>query len=175
MTKLATPIAAALAVLVLVAAFTDIRSRLIPNPLVVAATIAGVSLNLWLHGWHGLGQSALGLLVGFGLLLLPFLLRGTGGGDVKLLAAIGSLAGPMNTLVIFILMAVSGGVMAVALLLWKGGLLQALRNVGTILNELAHARAPHQTRPDLTLESEQSVKLPYAIPIAFGTLLFLIL
>ncbi|MBI4905307.1 MAG: prepilin peptidase [Acidobacteria bacterium] len=173
MTKLVLPIAAALASLVIVAAYSDVRTRLIPNALVSAGAIAGVSLNLWLYGWHGLLQSLLGLVVGFAVFLLPFLLQGTGGGDVKLMAAIGSLAGPMNTLVIFVLVAVSGGVMAIGLLLIKGGMLQTFRNVGFILKELAHGRAPHESRPDLSLDSERSVKLPYGVPIAVGTLLFL--
>jgi prepilin peptidase CpaA len=175
MTKLEPPLAIALATLVCIAAAWDIQTRRIPNPLVLAGAAAGLLLNIRIHGWMGVKSSLLGLLVGLAVFLPPFLLQGKGGGDVKLMAAIGSMAGPANALVIFILVAISGGLMAVALLLWKGGLMRALRNVAFILSELAHGRAPHEKRPDLTLDSDQAVKLPYGVAIAAGSLFFLLL
>lgn len=174
-TKLQGPLAIALVALVCIAAAWDIRTRRIPNPLVLTGAAAGLLFNITIHGWLGVKSSLLGLLVGLAVFLPIFLLQGKGGGDVKLMAAIGSMAGPANTLVIFILVAISGGVMAGALLLWKGGLLRALQNVAFILSELAHARAPHEKRPDLTLDSDQAVTLPYGVAIAAGSLLFLLL
>lgn len=90
------------------------------------------------------------------------------------MAAVGSLAGPLNTFSIFILTAIFGGLLALGMLFWKGGLGRALANTGFIVGELAHGRAPHQQRPDLTLAGP-GPKLPYAVPIAIGTLVFLIL
>ena len=98
-----------------------------------------------------------------------------GGGDVKLMAAIGAIAGPINTMVIFVFTAIFGGVLAAGLILWKGNAGVALRNIGFILSELLHLRAPHLSRPDLSLDSSRSLKLPYAVPIALGCLLFLLL
>ena len=47
-----------------VATFTDLRSRRIPNWLVLPFLVAGIVVSGWLHGWHGIGQSFAGL--GFG-------------------------------------------------------------------------------------------------------------
>jgi prepilin peptidase CpaA len=175
MTRLAPFLATFLALLVCTAAIWDIRTRRIPNPLVVTGAVAGLLGNFWLWGWVGARSSLLGLLFGGALFLLPFLLQGKGGGDVKLMAAVGALAGPGNIFVIFVLVAISGGVMALALLLWKGGLLRALRNVGFIFSELLHGRAPHHGRPELSIDHPQSVRLPYGVAIAAGSLLFLLL
>jgi len=172
MTKLPFPIVAALVALVLSAAVTDIRSRRIPNSLTLAGVIAGLVLQLALGGWLGLRASLLGLAVGFVVLLPPFLLRGGGAGDVKLMAGVGALAGPWNTVTIFVLTAIFGGVLAVGLLLWKGGLGRALWNTSFIVGTLAQGRLPQKEREDLTLEGP-GLKLPYALPIALGTLVFL--
>jgi prepilin peptidase CpaA len=40
-----------------VATFTDLRSRRIPNWLVLPFLVIGISVSGLLHGWHGLGQS----------------------------------------------------------------------------------------------------------------------
>lgn len=172
---LAMPLKIALAVLVLAAAATDISRRVVPNALTVTGLICGFLLNTSLHGWGGLKLSLFGLIVGLALFLPLFLLRGMGGGDVKLMAAIGSMAGVTDTIIIFILTALFGGVLALLLLLWKGGLGRALRNTGLILGELVRLRVPHVAHPELALEHEKSVKLPYAIAIALGTLTFLVM
>ncbi|MBL8216854.1 MAG: prepilin peptidase [Bryobacterales bacterium] len=174
MTTLPFPILAALVALVLSAAATDLRNRRIPNSLTVGGVVAGLVLNLGINGMIGARASLLGLALGFVVLLPPFLLRGGGAGDVKLMAAVGALAGPLNTFSIFILTAIFGGVLALALLFWKGGLGRALSNAGFIVGQLAQGRSPHAQRPDLTLEGP-GPKLPYAIPIAMGTLTFLAL
>lgn len=173
MTHLDTPLVISLALLVLLAAASDIRTRRIPNPLTVTGAIAGFILNAALHGIPGARSSLLGLALGAAIFLPLFLLRGRGGGDVKLMAAAGAIAGPSNTFLIFVLTAVTGGILALVLLLWKGGLSTVLRNCAFILYELAHLRAPYHRHPELTLENSTTPKLPYAVPIALGSLLFL--
>ena len=174
MTPLPFPLPAVLATLVVLAAVLDFRSRTVPNWLTVSGAVAGVALHVWLNGWGGLRFSLLGLGLGFLIFLPLFALRGMGGGDVKLMAAVGAMAGVSNTFVIFILTAVLGGVLAVGMLLWKGGLGRTLRNVGYILSQLVRGKAPHQERPELDIDQSSSLKLPYAIPIALGTLLYLV-
>ncbi len=71
----------------------DIRERRIPNILVFPAAIVGLTLNLVLRGWEGLGFGLKGLAVGFALLLIPYLVGGMKAGDVKFLAAIGAFTG----------------------------------------------------------------------------------
>ena len=78
-------------VLLVLCAYWDVRYRRIPN----WATLPGVALGLGLNGlflgWQGMKESGLGLLVGFGALVVLFVLGWMGGGDVKLMAAVGAL------------------------------------------------------------------------------------
>ncbi|MFN7935859.1 MAG: prepilin peptidase [Bryobacteraceae bacterium] len=174
MTPLPFPLPAALAALVVLAAVLDFRSRTVPNWLTVSGAVTGVALHAALSGWGGLKFSLLGLGLGFLIFLPLFALRGMGGGDVKLMAAIGAMAGVSNTFVIFILTAVLGGMLAIGMLLWKGGMGRTLRNVGHILSQLGKGKAPHAGRPELDIDQSSSLKLPYAIPMALGTLLYLV-
>lgn len=97
MTELTTTI---LTVLVLVVAFYDLRERRIPNFLVFPAMLVGVLIHLLAGGGglHGQGEygrltGLVGLVAGFLLLLIPYVVGGMKAGDVKFLMAIGALAG----------------------------------------------------------------------------------
>lgn len=72
---------------------TDLRSRRLPN----ALTLGGAAVALALHAIAGDGAGVLDSLVGgcicAALLVVPFLLKAAGGGDVKMLFAIGCLYG----------------------------------------------------------------------------------
>lgn len=107
---------------------------------------------------------ALGLLLFF----LPFALRGLGGGDVKLMAALGAWLGPIDVFWAAMYTGVAGGVLALALALHTGYLGTALTNVRALL---LHFRVTGLTpMPDLTLERSHAPRLCYAVPIAIGTL-----
>jgi prepilin peptidase CpaA len=107
-----------------------------------------------------------GLLVGLGLLLPLFALRGLGGGDVKLLAALGAWIGPGAALWMVLWAAVAGGPLALAVALRAGYLRSALQNVWSLLMfwRVSGLR-PH---PSLNLNISGAPRLPYALPIAVG-------
>ncbi|MDQ1452011.1 MAG: prepilin peptidase CpaA, partial [Acidobacteriaceae bacterium] len=44
--------------------FTDLRSRRIPNWVVLPFLVAGVVVSGWMHGWSGMGQSVAGMALG---------------------------------------------------------------------------------------------------------------
>ncbi len=94
-----------------VATFTDLRSRRIPNWLVLPFLVLGISVSAWLHGWHGLGQSFEGLGLGFFIYGILFWLGGMGAGDVKLCAAIGAWIGPDQLFIALVITGLVGGVM----------------------------------------------------------------
>src|SRR5688572_12919367 len=76
------------------AVVTDLRSRRISNRLTVPVMALGLAAGgLW-GGWGGLANSVSGLLLGAALLLLPWVFGALGGGDLKLMAAVGALKGP---------------------------------------------------------------------------------
>src|SRR5580704_3971926 len=105
-----------LGILTLVAAGFDIRYRRIPNWLVLAGIVAGFVWNLYSSSWSGLGHAAAGLGLGFALYFPLYLLRARGAGDVKLLAAVGAIVGPMNCFWVFLLTALLGGAIAMVVL-----------------------------------------------------------
>lgn len=162
-------IAMAALVLALIAGIFDFRSRRVPNWLSVTGLATGLSLNLYLAGLMGLKTSLLGLGLALLFYLPLFLLRAMGGGDVKLMAAMGSMVGPDAWLIVFVLTALLGGVVAIALLVYRGGLSTALGNVGRILTSLGQAQAPHVAHPELDIAHPRATTLPHAVVIAIGT------
>ncbi len=161
--------------LVLIAAICDIRTRRIPNWLTLAGVFAGVVVNAWRLGGNGLKMAGLGFGVALLIYLPLFWLRAVGGGDVKLMAAAGALVGPGNWVAIFALSGVTGGLVAVGILLRRGRLGRALSNAGFILGELARFRAPYARKSELDIGHPRAVTLPHAVAIAIGSLLFLLL
>jgi len=151
-----------------VATFTDLRSRRIPNWLVVPFLVIGISVSGWLHGWHGLGQSFEGL--GLGLLIYGFLfwMGGMGAGDVKLCAAIGAWIGPDQLFIALIITGLAGGAMV---LCWAtfGGFLKDLFTGTSSLVFGIKERGSFRD-PELVLSNPRKRKIPYAPAIAIGTL-----
>ena len=132
-----------LAVLLLMAAWTDIRSRTISNE--INAAIALFSIAFWWVVGEPLWPDV-ALRVGIALLIfvafaLLFLLRMMGGGDVKMIAAL-ALWLPLQALMPMLsVMALTGGVIAVFLL-------------------VRHRWRPNADKPEL----------PYGVAIALGGL-----
>ncbi len=159
----------------LLAGAWDIRTRRIPNWLVLPALLLGFLLNGFLFYGPGLLRAA----AGFGLALLiympMYILRGMGGGDVKLMAALGAIAGWRYWLAIFILTGLLGGVLAIVLTLAKGRFRRTLWNVGFIVSELIRFRAPHLGRADLDVENPKAVTLPHGAVITLGVVALLVL
>jgi prepilin peptidase CpaA len=95
-----------------VAAWHDVRTREIPNWI-------SFCLGLWAigaaaAGWHSVGWLGLflGTALGFALSAPLFWLGGLGGGDVKLITALGAGLGPGLLLLALFWMALAGGVLA---------------------------------------------------------------
>jgi prepilin peptidase CpaA len=111
---------AALAIALLTAAFTDLRSRRIGNWLNGSIALAA-PLFWWVSGlslWPGVALQ-LGLaLVTFGVLSMLFALRAMGGGDVKLLTALALWIQPVLFLKLVIATALLGGVLTIAMGAW---------------------------------------------------------
>ena len=146
-----------------IAGWTDWRSRRIPNWLTVPAFAVGVTANTFLSGWIGLKTSLLGALVGLGLLLPFVLVRSLGAGDWKLAGALGAFLGPSLLMNLLLLSVFVAGVMAVALIVYKGRVLQTLRNIGHILVSLVTFQLPGSR---VSLDNPDSLKIPYGVALA---------
>ena len=164
----ASPASVAAVTLAIAAAVTDARTRRIPNALVCAGVIAGCLLNVWSSGAQGLWRAALGSLAGFCVFLPFYLLRGMGGGDVKLMAALGACLGTLAVLQTALVASLAGAVLAVAVAARHGALVRTLGGAGRLLAGWLR-RGPRRSH-DLSLDNPAALKIPYALPIAFGAL-----
>jgi prepilin peptidase CpaA len=170
---MATAQQALLVALVTVAALFDLRTRRIPNWLCAAGLLCGFACQIALFQWAGAREALLGAGLALLIYVPLFALRAVGGGDVKLMAAAGSMAGPRAWIAIFLVTAIAGGVIALVLIAVKGRMRRTLRNVGVLLTELIHLRAPHKVEEELDVTSGKALRLPHGCTIAVGTLAYL--
>ena len=155
--------------LALIAGWTDLRSRRIPNWLTVPAMLVGVALNVAVNGLAGLKTSLLGIALGL-VLLLPFvLLRALGAGDWKLAGALGAFVGPSLLKDLLLASVFVAGIMALALVIYKGRFRQTAVNIGHILVSLVTFRLPGHA---VTLDNPDALKVPYGVALAATVLLY---
>ena len=148
MTSAPGPMASTVIVVVAVgAAIIDLRTRRLPNRLTASTALVGFALSIAGHQGPTPAAALMGLVVG-GLLMAPgYLIGATGAGDVKLLAAFGTLLGPTGIVVAWLGTAVAGGALA-AVAAWRSGRLGlTARGVATLARAPYEASAFIATRP----------------------------
>lgn len=169
-----------LCVLLSLAVWHDVRTRRIPNRLVLLGTLIGLALNTILPlgaGFFSQPGGAVGLLAslsatGMGLAtLLPLYAIGAmGAGDVKLMAMVGAFLGPDGILGAALLSLLAGGMLALAVALWTGTLVRVLSNTRNLLKHTLF-RALAGTGVHIDKPVTPTGKLAYAIAIMSGTYL----
>jgi len=155
----------------LIACFTDLRTRRIPNLLTFGAAIAALVVHGALNGVAGGMTAAAGWLTGLVIFLPFFALGGMGGGDVKLLAALGAWLGAYDTLYLALYSGVAGGALAVVVALARGYLKTALFNVLEMLHYWRQSGIGPV--PNLTLDTPNTPRLAYAVPMFLGVVVTL--
>jgi prepilin peptidase CpaA len=166
---LKTTILAGAVALALVAGWTDLRSRRIPNWLTMPALLIGVAANVAVSGWSGLKTSLIGAVLGL-VLLLPFvLLRSLGAGDWKLAGALGAFVGRELLVDLLIASVFVAGIMALVLVIYKGRVRQTVRNIGHILISLVTFRLPGSA---VSLDNPDALKVPYGVALAATVVLY---
>ena len=150
----------ALPVILAFACYGEIKARRIPNWLTLGSIVLGLGAALIEGGSEGLIDSSLGLAVAGGL-FLPFCLLGVvGGGDMKLMAAVGAITGWPMVLRVLCNTCIAGGLIAVAIMAWNGVLLTTLANAFRIMVGMQR-RSKGLRNPPM---------VPYALAITLGTL-----
>lgn len=160
--------------------------------LVVAAVIDGLKLKVpnwitfpmiasgWIYsaafspyaGWEGLWWSLVGTAVGLGLLLPLYAIGGMGAGDVKLLAGVGAWMWGAVTVYAFAVSAVVGGVMAIAMVVYRRQWSKHRDQFWGILNEIATIKDPEKLAEIAAERKPRMFLLPYGIPIAIGSIAY---
>jgi prepilin peptidase CpaA len=155
------------------AAVQDLRTRLIRNWLTFPLILAGLAQSFLPGPTVSPGNAALGLLVGFALPLVLFVIGALGGGDVKLLAAVGSWVGPTVVLEIFVIEAIIGMALVLAQAASTGRMRVLLRNSAMVAINLWHLREVGVEHVSATGRSCRSIDrpLPFAVPVFAATVI----
>lgn len=146
----------------------DWRFRRIPNWLTLPGLAVGFVVNGLADGWPGLKASLLGAGLGLAILLPFVLLRALGGGDWKLVGALGAFLGPGRLVEVLIGSMLVAGVMALVVIVYKGRIRQSLRNMAHMLGSLVTLRLPG---PEVSLDNPESAKVPFGVAVAVTVVL----
>jgi prepilin peptidase CpaA len=150
-----------------ICATLDWRIRKIPNWLTVPVFALGILLHTIAGGFSGLQFSLLGFATGFGLLLVLWLFGGGGGGDVKMMGALGAWLGSWHTVEVFLASAVAtvflvaAAVVGRAVVQWIVG-----KRKDPAERKAAKAYAAQSRKED---PKRIGRLMPYAVPVAVGT------
>lgn len=151
--------------LVVLAGASDLRTRRIPN----ALTVTGLGIALALRGAIGIEPLAIGLmgaLIAFVPAVLLVLLGGLGGGDAKLLAAVGAFVGPAGLPTMLFVTAVVGGAMGAVAVVRRG----ALGATATRCRAILATPFGMSTEPLPRLGAPGAIAIPYGVAIGAGAL-----
>jgi prepilin peptidase CpaA len=168
---------AAVAAFTLTAAVWDFRTKRIPNWLTVPSFLAALVyhgvVGAMQGGWSGFGSALLtaiaGFGVGFGILLVLWLIGGGGAGDVKLMGALGAWMGPWNTLIVFFVSTVFVVALSVGVLGYQI-LAKGMWGVKRKYLSTADAKqAPGESKTDALMRRKVKRRLmPYGVPVALA-------
>ena len=147
--------------LLVLACVSDVRSRRIPNTLVLCIAVLGVGYSLMLGpGVHGALRAAGGMAVGL-MLWLPFsALRMLGAGDVKFFAAASAWLGPALAARAAVLSALFGGLLA---LVWLAGGRRWMPELGQPYSTVLQPEGSGELSA-----ADRTRQLPYGLAMAAG-------
>lgn len=155
-------ISALIIITCLIGLFYDLRWRIIPNWLTYGALFTGLLFNGVLAGSSGLISAIFGAVIASIFFIPLFFMGGFGGGDVKMMAALGALGGARLGANILLLTAFAGGILGLLQITCKGSWLTSCKRLGLLfrfkLKELEAAP-----------ENEQ-LSMPYGIAMTIGGL-----
>ena len=150
------------------AAWTDLRSRRIPNRL----TLGILGCGLLLRAVEGLGSLSAGLLgagLGLAIAVVLFGLGAVGGGDGKLLIGVGAFLGHERFLGALLLIGVLGGLLGLVEAVRRGVILPAALNAAGMVRRWVTFGRSGEAR---TVNSPGAVTVPYGVAIAAGTIVW---
>ena len=147
--------------------YQDIRYRRIPNKLVLATLIGGLAINTMFAGWKGLLASVLGAAIAFTLMFALHVFGTMGAGDVKLFAAIGAVLGSSLILPTVLVVALTGGVLAIFKMIYSRRVTTTMFGVCKFFYGLL----PGQRVPRFEVPEDRTYTLPYGLAICSGSLI----
>ena len=156
-----------LAPLAIFVIYYDVRYRRIPNVLVLATLVAGISINIGFSGWEGMLSSLQGFALAFIPMLLMHIFGALGAGDVKLFGAVGAVLGVSLVPLAFVVVVMLGAVLAVYTMLRTGTVLTTLHGVLRIFVGIL----PGWEMPRFAMSPDRRHTIPYGVAIMVGSLI----
>src|SRR5580658_313071 len=153
----------------IVAAWSDWRTRRIPNWLTVAGVILGVGLHTVIAGRRGAAASLEGVGLALGLLLPLVLLRALGAGDWKLMGALGAFLGPVLLLCVLVASILVSGLMAVVEVMRTHRVKSTMRNLFVLVRGFLSFGL--RKNPEISLDNPGLLKLPFGVAVAAATVI----
>ena len=151
----------------------DLKNRKIPNLINYPMMLTGLAFHSITGGLSGLGFSAVGLIVGTSVFLIPYLLGGMGAGDAKLMGGAGAILGATGVTIAAVISVLFGFVYAIVLLvIYHDYGRSFLKRAWITLKTFLLIR---QWIPIPPGKDEKQPILSYALPIALGTLSYVFL
>jgi prepilin peptidase CpaA len=156
-----------LAPLAIVIGYYDVRYRRIPNAFVLAALAGGLALNGIFGGLPGVAASLGGCALAFVLMFILHIFGAMGAGDVKLFAAIGAVTGAQLVVPTFLVVVLTGGLLAVVSIIRAGTVMTTLLRVLQILVGLL----PGWQMPKFAVPADRTHTIPYGVAITMGSII----
>jgi prepilin peptidase CpaA len=161
------------------AAVIDMRTRRLPNWFTVPVLAAGILFHSLTGGLSGLGMALGGFAIGFGILLVLWLIGGGGGGDVKLIGALGAWLGATATVAVVVLSAALAAVFSIIVVLTgvaRHGYKYVQRRHLARAEDLVEKKRRSDVSADEALAARKGRRrlVPYALPVAFSTWMVLV-
>ena len=154
-------------------AASDARRRLLPNALTLGGAALALAGRLAAGGLPAVADGAAGGLVCALLLLLPFALGAAGGGDVKMLFAVGCYFGSVASVGALLYISLCGLALAALWALSRRGARRRLAHLARSLLDPRYDRAAG--RAALPPRESADSAVPFGIAIAAGAWLALVL
>jgi prepilin peptidase CpaA len=153
--------------LAIVIGYYDVRYRRIPNAFVLAALAGGLALNGIFGGLPGVVTSLGGCGLAFVLMFILHIFGAMGAGDVKLFAAIGAVTGAQLVVPTFLVVVLTGGLLAVVSIIRAGTVVTTLHRVLQILVGLL----PGWQMPKFAVPADRTHTIPYGVAITMGSII----
>jgi prepilin peptidase CpaA len=156
----------------LIAAVTDVWKFKVHNLLTLPLLVSGLVYHGVAGGTAGLAGSAMGVLFGFGSLVLFYAMGGMGAGDVKLMAGVGAWLGMPLTFFVFLASSLAAGVYAVILTVACGRLRETWVNFKILWHRLVaagrHLGAEDRIEAEVGRDDRRRRLIPFAAMVAVG-------
>lgn len=147
--------------------YYDVRYRRIPNAFVLATLVGGVAIHSITGGLSGLYGSLSGCALAFALMFMLHIFGAMGAGDVKLFAAIGAVTGASLVLPTFLVVILTGGLLAIVSIIRAGVFVSTMQRVLQILVGLL----PGWEMPRFNVPSDRTHTIPYGVAITIGSII----